>query len=534
MKITKVEVKNFKSIKSYSVEIADFNIFVGPNNHGKTNFFDALDWYNSGKTQTSFYHKYDESLPITVRVSYKNVQKALSQIPNDEYRNAIKNAVGEFDEFVVEKTSEDDKRKIIVNGINKGNPRGLDSALNYFLPRIEYVNTKIRLGDVSAYKAKSPIAEMLSGVLEDIVEGDEKYNEFIRLFDEIFNSRDSNFRKAVNTLQDKVEFYLRKQFSADTSVNFKIADPQLQDMLKGFETEINDGVETRAEYKGDGMQRALMLSIIQAYADYRRMNGVVRNFVFLIDEAELHLHPSAQRALKKALRDIIENGGQVFINTHSPVFANEDFENQFIYSVQKSNGESQITIIKTPQDRLNSIYQLLGGSPNDILLPNNFILVEGQSEFNFLQTVISRFYAEDHKCCGIKVIFARGDIDKHRDIYHCIHECFLPLSTNGIYRDRVVFLLDKPKNDSKYQEFLKTHPWLIEGTNIHVLPVDAIEFYYPPPFTRDELSLKVLEEGQDKVNYATNVANNITFEQLQNEMPIVHQMLKEAIRLAYD
>ena len=68
-----------------------------------------------------------------------------------------------------------------------GNPRGLDSALNYFLPKIEYVTTRIRLGDVSGFKSKSPIAEMLSGVLSDVVKDDPKYKDFLKLFDELFN-----------------------------------------------------------------------------------------------------------------------------------------------------------------------------------------------------------------------------------------------------------------------------------------------------------------------------------------------------------
>jgi len=49
------------------------------------------------------------------------------------------------------------------------------------------------------------------------------------------------------------------------------------------------------------MQRAIMLSIIQAFADYRKQQTGGGSFLFMIDEAELHLHPSAQRALKKAL-----------------------------------------------------------------------------------------------------------------------------------------------------------------------------------------------------------------------------------------
>jgi hypothetical protein len=93
---------------------------------------------------------------------------------------------------------------------------------------------------------------MLSGVLSDVIKNDQKYKDFLTLFDELFNTSNSVFRQSVNTLEDKVEFYLQKQFSEDTTVNFKIQDPKLEDMLKGFETEVNDGIKTKAEQKGDG------------------------------------------------------------------------------------------------------------------------------------------------------------------------------------------------------------------------------------------------------------------------------------------
>lgn len=55
------------------------------------------------------------------------------------------------------------------------------------------------------------------------------------------------------------------------------------------------------------MQRALMLSIIQAYADFRREREMAgKNFLFFIDEAEIHLHPTAQRNLKEALLSLSE------------------------------------------------------------------------------------------------------------------------------------------------------------------------------------------------------------------------------------
>jgi putative ATP-dependent endonuclease of the OLD family len=49
MYISKISVKNFRSIEFVeNLELNKFNVFVGQNNHGKTNFFEAIEWFYSG------------------------------------------------------------------------------------------------------------------------------------------------------------------------------------------------------------------------------------------------------------------------------------------------------------------------------------------------------------------------------------------------------------------------------------------------------------------------------------------------------
>ena len=43
MRIKNIQIRNFRSIKHAEIESADFNVFVGQNNHGKTNIFEAIE-----------------------------------------------------------------------------------------------------------------------------------------------------------------------------------------------------------------------------------------------------------------------------------------------------------------------------------------------------------------------------------------------------------------------------------------------------------------------------------------------------------
>ena len=97
-----------------------------------------------------------------------------------------------------------------------------------------------------------------------------------------------------------------------------------------------------------------------------------------------------------------------------------------------------------PIDKLDIIFELLGGSPHDLLLPRNFLIVEGKSEYELLMGVIRRHYPEQFE--GIKISFAGGDLRRQRESIEAVDKTLRPLvgTEGGIYRDRLVVLLDKP------------------------------------------------------------------------------------------
>lgn len=48
MKISKIKINNFRSVKDSEFPTTDFNVFVGQNNCGKTNFFEAIEFFFNG------------------------------------------------------------------------------------------------------------------------------------------------------------------------------------------------------------------------------------------------------------------------------------------------------------------------------------------------------------------------------------------------------------------------------------------------------------------------------------------------------
>ena len=541
MKISRIKVKNFRSIKEADIAPSSFNVFVGQNNHGKTNFFEALEWFFNGPKkgepiEVIRFRGAGDDDEVAVEVEFSDVQEGAQKMKNEGNRTKIQGVIDEADVISVRRSSqagEPKKRSIIVNGETRKNPTGIDPALNDFLPTFEYVSTQISPLDVAKYKSDSPIANMLSGVLTAILEQDDKYIQFKKTFDELFTNPASRVHVELDSLSGKVKMYLIKQFPDCEKVVFSVAAPHFQDLLKGFESEIDDGVYTTASEKGDGMQRALMLAIIQAYADFRRDHEETsKYFLFFIDEGELHLHPTAQRKLKKALFDLSNGGDQIFLNTHSSVLMSDDSDGQTIFKIEKINKVTDIVPIR-PDEKRYIVYELLGGSPTDLLLPRNFLIVEGKSEYEFLSRIIARFYVERPK---IQILYAEGDHERERQSMDAINKAFTPLSSNPIYKDRLVVLCDTPHEDRKkdFEAFKSSHAYLETNGQLKVIPHKHLEEYYPVPWKKIATEIKTMATEQNgKILHARKTGDEINKEQFEGEMAVLFEALTACWDNAY-
>lgn len=544
MQIRSLTVKNFRSIESVEISPSGFNVFVGQNNHGKTNFFDAIEWFfNGARGSVSDLRRRGTQEAIEVEVVFSNTAMGLSAMRNPTAGTKLQPFINSQDEIKIRRRSDEEStRKFeIFNPITEAYEAlktGMDASLLDLLPKFEYVKTETNLKDIAKYGKTTPIGEMLSGVLSVILEANPKYRDFRTKFEELFGGNDSEVKVQLDTLSGKVKIYLEKQFPDCTAVEFEVKEPAFDDLLKNFETKVDDGIKTYANEKGDGMQRAIMLAIIQTYADFRKEN-LAKPFVFLIDEGELHLHPTAQRKLKNALIDLVERGDQVFLNTHSSVLVVDEHSAQSVFTVEKIENITQIE--KSDESRKTSIvYDLLGGSPSDLLLPRNFIIVEGESEYEFLSRAIPRLYGYR----GIQIIKAIGDITQARRSINAIEKIFSPLE-QSLYKTKVVIMLDKLNNEQLSQgslnEFLRKYSHIKEGTNLFILPFETIEEYYPnateeqlkrdgsggagmPKWKRTTDEVKSMSNKQ-KVKLAKEVGNRITIEQLEESMEIILKVI---------
>jgi len=550
MKISNIKIDNFRSIQQTEFLTTDFNIFVGQNNCGKTNFFEAIEFFFNGVGKSGrledLKYKRETEREIAVEVSFTGAIDGAAQMQNAANRTKIENALGGSDTVTFRRSSLlPAKRKMFLNGQEVNPGTGFDAALNDFLPKFEYVNTKQYYDSVAKYGKSTPIGIMLSGVLTAILQENEQYQQFQAKFRELFEDDNSEIKAEFDNVGNNVKIHLEKQFPDCTKVKFEVSAPVFDDLLKNFETTVDDGIETLAEEKGDGMQRALMLAIIQAYADFRKANeDVGKSFLFFIDEAELHLHPTAQRNLKIVLHILSQTRDQVFINTHSSVFVADYYTSQTIFKVEKNSGETTIQSV-TDFEKPYVVYELLGGSPADLLLPRNFLIVEGLSELELLTRVIKRFYPDKPQ---IQIIKANGDIDQAERTINAIEKLFTPLEAS-IYKDRAVILIDQPsaQKQAGVAQFLVTYNHLNANNLFFRLAERDIEQCYPnqpdPTYVnwkKTQAELDAVNANGDKIitgkkkrQLAKHVGDNITQVQFEADLQVCFNALERCWELAF-
>jgi predicted ATP-dependent endonuclease of OLD family len=133
---------------------------------------------------------------------------------------------------------------------------------------------------------------------------------------------------------------------------------------------------------GGGVQEVLNLV-------YRMMTveGSRPNVILGIEEPETHLHPEATKLLLSFLKDE-ENGGQVWITTHSP-FLLDRAPLTSVILVSKEGTFTKATKVTEDKEMTHALDEI-GVRPSDLFYSDAVLLVEGDSDKEFYRRMAVR------------------------------------------------------------------------------------------------------------------------------------------------
>ena len=131
---------------------------------------------------------------------------------------------------------------------------------------------------------------------------------------------------------------------------YSILQTTKDDIYKGVNIFVNDGIEGLIEDKGTGIQSAVIISLFSYYCSkFHKSSSLL-----VVEEPEIYLHLQARRVVSNKFDEFVNfnstNGNQVIITTHSSEFIrNTDISN--IIVVKKISGKTTTRCIQIEEHR---------------------------------------------------------------------------------------------------------------------------------------------------------------------------------------
>lgn len=252
---------------------------------------------------------------------------------------------------------------------NPGGGGNWKSNANSIVPRFIFVKAVHDATDEAISKEASSFGKIVNLIVErkmmqrpEVVELRNQIEAVLELFrpDPEHPERQA---EEIRDLQNRINERLNEVIGGIASI--KTSEPDIRPMLLPSTTlamkDREDSVETSVEHQGHGLQRILIMTLLQILAEIQaepepieigeeiKMINV-RPVVLAVEEPELYMHPQMERKMRDALyRLAFQPDVQVICSTHSPVFLDMSQRHKSIVRVVKDNNR-EVSFFQVIQD----------------------------------------------------------------------------------------------------------------------------------------------------------------------------------------
>jgi len=404
MIIESVFIENFRCIKKAQLNCDDLTVIIGRNGSGKSSFLKAIDVFYDINASISFedFFNRDAIHEIVIRVNYtrlKEVEIKEFQSYIRENRLIVTKKITEKDGKIIQKyyaaamqipefaeiraiTAKRDKTAKFKELIDSGKFSGLSGNVK----SADEVEALMVLYEAEHSELKQPVEKeeqffgprnigggkldkytkyVLVPAIREVEDeiSDKKGTSLYQLLDLIVY-RQVNGREDIRTFKERFESELKILYSSENlkelpklgesitktlskfspgaklNLNWDELKPPELPLPKATATLVDDDFEGDISRKGHGLQRALIITLLQQLAltapqensitaeqsgsDKRENIAVIEpDLILAIEEPELYLHPLRCRYFSKLLSDLstkndVNSKNQILYATHSP------------------------------------------------------------------------------------------------------------------------------------------------------------------------------------------------------------------------
>lgn len=444
MKISRVHIENYRSIKQLDFSPNNYCALIGENNAGKSNILKAINlvlgetWPTDRTFTEEDFNEYNTANNIVIQIFFDEVI--------EEWRNNCKCDISGF-----ELRGKAYKRQV------KTKPAGTlvvdfvcidknGKVCKY--PATPYKQGERYSGQYYELKVSKELREKIPFIYVDVMrdynkqDPSNRWSILRRLFNDINTSLSSDKTtvtvdtpegKKKLTRKQAFELKIKEAYSFLQTEQFleienKIRDNSLEQMgidpaegdiairfdtydsmnvFKNLQLYVDQmGISTTADMVGAGLQSAIVIAIFRTYEEIKKEGAI-----FAIEEPEVYLHPQKQRYFSNILSQLGAQN-QVFITTHSPTFVRL-YEPENVCIIRRNNTNGTTAKLCKRDDIISSEKQALklenyfDNQRNEMFFAKGIVLVEGATE-KFAFPYAGRLLAIDIDRYGISVIECGG------------------------------------------------------------------------------------------------------------------------------
>ena len=413
MRLKSLQVQNFRSLQSLTINLPQVCAIVGPNNSGKSNILEAIrrvlapEWGPRTRdfTEDDVYLR-DETLDIEIECSFEPplgyrklkdadpVEIERFRFVFDRYKIGPQAGTRRLEQSSL--TTAGEKPNVMTSYGRKGTPRRFEPLLGIPQELRDSVPL-IHIGTDRSLRRQLPSAQysLLRRIFEGINErlndpaqtvkvrdrqGNEKTVPRIERFQQLIKMamdllRTDEFNKLEASIKQNALEQLGLDADADT-IDLFFTPIGTMDFYKSLDIVIKDhNFSISATEVGEGFQNAIVLAVLRAFEETRRAGAIL-----LIEEPEMFLHPQMQRSLYKTLRKIGETN-QVIYTTHSPHFVSVPDYRDVLLVRRNEHGTYVVqSSLASDNKRGEKLLKELDPERSELFFAKRLLLVEGDTE----------------------------------------------------------------------------------------------------------------------------------------------------------
>ena len=408
MKISRLTIRNFKSIRELNIEnIENALILVGKNNTGKTVVADAIRTVAGSYTVTEMDFN-DLDKDIEIHMSLEITEEDLQQL----HIRGIVSTQREYDSWLKEFGERlPSYREGVLSFMCRVNPEGEvryedenllhNPYIKEALPKLYYIGTNRDLkqfqDDMLMFQESDQLSKMRSQ--ECILDPAKKCGRCFTCINDILKKKADTLEiyETARLLEYKMYQLNLQDFSERVNENYRM-NGGLEDISYTVSCNMDQlfriDVEARhrdhslvrpVEKLGNGMRSIYMLSLLETYVeDEKQIPSII-----IVEYPELFLHPSLQKNAGTILYHLSKKN-QVIFTTHSPNMLSNFTKGQLCQIVTDEEGYS----VARPNADIDEVLSDLGYNANDLLNVDFVFIVEGKQDKSRLPLLLERYYPE--------------------------------------------------------------------------------------------------------------------------------------------